>query len=120
MNDDSGPMPLDGPKRKVFKYDPSVNVTSVIGIVVFVASMIGMVFTYSSDQTKRDIAIAQVKADVLAYRLEVKEELATYRSETRGEFARIDQRSGELQRAMIDANQSLAVVKFQLAQPGRR
>lgn len=92
---------MQDPKRRQFiRFDPTFNSGHIVQIVVIVAGMFTAYSALKEGQATQKVEIDQVKASVAAEKVSSKESF----NELRGDVK-------EISRALVQANQTLAVIQ---------
>ncbi len=112
------PMPLDpfGKKtRQLVRFDPTLSTGSLLQIGLWLGGMVIGYGAYQADKAKDRMEVEQIKVDATAQRAAVRESISELRTDVK-----------DVQRSLIDLNQSMAVLKarsepqMQDAQSGKR
>lgn len=96
---EAGDVP-NGRRRQLIRFDPTVSSGTILQMALLVFGAIAGYGTYQADKAKDHAEIAQIKVDAENQRAAVKESLGDLKSDVK-----------DIQRSLVDVNQSLAVLK---------
>lgn len=91
---------IDHPSGRFFRFTPEVTTGTLIQIAVIIFGGVLAYGTYTADKAKDHAEIAQIKVDADTQRAAVKESLTDLKGDVK-----------DIQRTLVDVNQSLAVLK---------
>lgn len=99
---ETGPVPLDGraPKQRLFRFDSTVSMGTLLQMGLITTACILGYGTYAADQARQKMEVEQIKVDASGQRTAMKESLGELRTDVK-----------EVQKSLIDINQSMAVLK---------
>lgn len=90
----------DDGRRRLFKFDPTINSGTILTLVSMLAVTGGAWATYQSDKATTRLELDQVKAAATAEKSSTKESLADIKGDVK-----------EIQRTLVQVNQTLAVIE---------
>lgn len=104
---DSGPAPLEG--KRLMKFDPQINMGTIIQIVVVAASAFSIYQGIRTDQVETKAAVRAVEAAASTDRNQTKDALSDLKSDIK-----------ELQKSTSEIKESLAILRGRAADVGGR
>lgn len=99
-NTDFDRLPDEAKRRQFIRFDPTFNSGHIVQVVVIVAGMFTAYSALKEGQATQKLEIEQVKATATADRTSTKESLTEIKGDVK-----------EIQRTLVQVNQTLAVIE---------